>query len=104
MEGGAISIAGISSDHTDAATITPEAKPNSDFCNRTDISPRIKNTKAEPSIVPSNGIRRPIINVAISCNYLGCKDTKNYFSKPIEETKMRYPFIPITVAYDGFFL
>lgn len=21
-----------------------------------------------------------------------------------EETKMRYPFIPITVAYDGFFL
>ena len=60
-----ISIAGISSDHTDAATITPDAKPSNVFCNRTDISSRIKNTKAEPSIVPSSGISSPIINVVV---------------------------------------
>ena len=58
-----MSIAGISSDHTDAATITPDAKPNNDFCNRSDISFFIKNTKAEPSIEPSSGISNPIINV-----------------------------------------
>ncbi|MBQ7686660.1 MAG: hypothetical protein IJT28_05465, partial [Bacteroidaceae bacterium] len=61
----AISIEGISGDHTDAATITPDAKPSNVFCNRTDISPRIKNTKAEPSIVPSSGINSPIINVVV---------------------------------------
>ncbi len=60
-----ISIEGISSDHTDAATMTPDAKPNSDFCRRTDISPFMKNTKAEPSIVPSNGISSPMINVML---------------------------------------
>ena len=37
-----ISIAGMSNDHTDAATITPEAKPNSDSCTRADISSFIK--------------------------------------------------------------
>ena len=52
-------------DHTDAATITPDAKPNSDFCNRADISSFMKNTKAEPSIVPSSGINSPIINVVV---------------------------------------
>ena len=61
-------------DHTDAATITPDAKPSSDFCSRADISFRIKNTKAEPSIVPSSGINSPIINVVV----IVCKDTK-YF-------------------------
>ena len=60
-----IAIAGISSDHTDAATITPDAKPSNVFCNRTDISPFMKNTKAEPSIVPSNGISNPMINVVV---------------------------------------
>ena len=60
-----ISMAGISSDHTDAATITPEAKPSSAFCKRTDISPRMKNTKAEPSIVPSRGIRSPMMSVVV---------------------------------------
>ena len=62
----AISIDGISSDHTDAATITPDAKPNSDFCSLGDMSFFMKNTKAEPSIVPSSGIKRPMINVVIS--------------------------------------
>ena len=61
----AISIAGISSDHTDAATITPDAKPSNDFCNRAEISSFMKNTKAEPSIVPSSGISSPIINVVV---------------------------------------
>ena len=60
-----ISIAGISSDQTDAATITPEANPSNAFCNRADISSCIKNTKAEPSIVPSSGISSPIINVVV---------------------------------------
>ena len=62
-----ISIDGINSDHTDAATITPDAKPNNVFCSLADISPFMKNTKAEPSIVPSNGINRPIINIIIGC-------------------------------------
>lgn len=61
-----ISIAGMSNDHTDAATITPEAKPNNDFCSRMDISSFIKNTKAEPSIVPNSGIRSPMVIVIIS--------------------------------------
>ena len=60
-----ISIAGMSNDHTDAATITPEAKPNSDFCTRADISSFIKKTNAEPSIVPSSGISSPITNVVV---------------------------------------
>ena len=77
-----ISIAGMSNDHTDAATITPEAKPNNDFCSRTDISRFIIKTNAEPSIVPSSGSRSPTIIVSViavifyliiigSC----CKDT-----------------------------
>jgi hypothetical protein len=45
------------------ATITPEAKPNSDFCSRGDISSFIRNTKAEPNIVPNRGISNPIIIV-----------------------------------------
>ena len=61
-----ISMAGISNDHTEAATITPDAKPNSDFCNRADISFFIMNTNAEPIIVPNSGNRRPIINIVVS--------------------------------------
>ena len=60
-----ISIAGMSKDHTEAATITPEAKPNSDFCTRGDISAFIKKTKAEPSTVPNSGIRSPMIIVVV---------------------------------------
>jgi hypothetical protein len=68
-----ISIAGMSSDHTDAATITPDAKPSSDFCRRTDISLRIKKTKAEPSMVPSSGISSPMVKVVL----IGGKVTKS---------------------------
>ena len=53
-----ISMQGMSSDHTEAATMTPEAKPSSTFCSRGDISWRMKKTNAEPSIVPRKGTRR----------------------------------------------
>ena len=53
---------GKSSDHTEAATVTPEAKPNSPFCKRSGISPFMKNTMADPSMVPNNGINSPIIS------------------------------------------
>ncbi len=52
-----ISILGMSSDHIDAATITPDAKPSSGFCKRCDISPRMRNTNAAPIVVPRNGIK-----------------------------------------------
>jgi hypothetical protein len=66
-----MSIAGINSDHTDAATMTPEAKPSKNFCNNSDISSFIRKTNADPSIVPSNGINNPMINMVTIC----CKGT-----------------------------
>ena len=60
-----ISMAGMSSDHTEAATITPEANPSSAFCSLTGISPFIRNTKAEPSIVPSRGISNPVVSIVV---------------------------------------
>ena len=66
-----MSIAGISSDHTEAATITPEAKPNNVFCRRGDISSFMKNTKAEPSMVPSRGMNSPTVSgVIVVCKIL----------------------------------
>ena len=56
-----ISMAGMSSDHTEAATITPEAKPSSDFCKRGDMSFFMKKTNEAPNIVPNNGINSPIV-------------------------------------------
>jgi hypothetical protein len=53
-------MAGMSNDHTEAAIITPEAKPNSDFCNLGDMSFFMKKTKAAPSMVPNKGINKPI--------------------------------------------
>ena len=53
----------MSSDHTDAATITPEAKPSNVFCKRGDISSFIRKTKAAPSMVPINGMSNPITSV-----------------------------------------
>ena len=55
-----ISIAGIISDQTAAATITPEAKPSNVFWNNSGISFFIKNTKAEPRAVPKNGISKAV--------------------------------------------
>ena len=51
----------MSSDHTEAATITPEAKPNSDFRKRGDMSFFIKKTNEAPNIVPNNGINNPTV-------------------------------------------
>ena len=47
----AISMAGMSSDHTDAAIITPAAKPRNTFCMVWDISFLKKNTMPAPSTV-----------------------------------------------------
>ena len=55
----AISSEGISSDHTEAAIITPDAKPSSAFCSQDFICPFRKNTIAAPSVVPSMGISAP---------------------------------------------
>jgi hypothetical protein len=49
-------MAGISNDQTDAATITPEAKPSNDLRVRIGISFLNKNTKAAPKTVPAKGI------------------------------------------------
>lgn len=54
------------SDQTDAATITPDAKPSRIFCSMAGISLCIKNTNAEPSAVPRNGINNPISIAFIS--------------------------------------
>ena len=54
-----ISIAGMSNDQTDAATITPEAKPNSVFCTRGDKPSFMKKTNAAPSMVPKRGMSKP---------------------------------------------
>ena len=62
-----ISMAGINSDHTDAATITPDAKPSNNFCSRGDISSRMKKTNAAPSMVPQRGMSRPITSVIMPC-------------------------------------
>ena len=58
-------MAGMSNDQTAAATMTPEAKPSRVFCTRSDMSPFMKKTNAEPSMVPSNGMSRPIAMVLI---------------------------------------
>lgn len=54
------SIAGISRLQIDAATITPAAKPASERCTISLSDFFIKNTHAEPSVVPIKGISMPI--------------------------------------------
>jgi len=55
----AISIEGIKRDHTDAAIITPDAKPNKTFSIFLFILFFIKNTIPAPNVVPKNGIASP---------------------------------------------
>ena len=57
-----ISMAGISSDQTEAAIITPEANPRSSFSSLLFISCFMKNTMAEPKVVPKKGIKSTIIS------------------------------------------
>ena len=54
-----ISIAGKISDQIEAAIITPDAKPKSNFSINLFILFLIKNTIAEPRVVPANGINNP---------------------------------------------
>ena len=46
---------GMSSDHMDAAIITPAANPGRAFSTSGDILSFIRNTMAAPSVVPANG-------------------------------------------------
>lgn len=59
------------SDHIDAATITPEAKPNSVFSKRAGMDLRIRNTKADPIVVPRKGISMAIITPVMAGEYYG---------------------------------
>ena len=54
-----ISIAGINSDHTLAAIITPDANPNKNLSNSFFMFFFIKKTSAEPRVVPINGRSKP---------------------------------------------
>ena len=62
------SIDGMSSDHTDAATITPAEKPRSGFSSEGFIFCLKNSTHPAPSVVPINGISIPI-NVIVSPFY-----------------------------------
>ncbi len=55
------SMAGISKDHTEAAIMTPEAKPSKIFSSFRFIFPFKKNTMAAPKAVPKKGIDNTII-------------------------------------------
>ena len=54
----------------DAATITPTANPESAFLTLTFNSFFKKNTQAAPAVVPTNGIRRPVIIVLMFLPFL----------------------------------
>ena len=62
-------MAGIMSDHTEAATITPAANPRSAFCTREETLSRVRKTNAEPITVPAKGMRSiGRISITYSCN------------------------------------
>lgn len=58
------------SDQTEAAIMTPEAKPSSSFCTPGFTSPFKKNTKQEPNTVPRKGISIPTAVLRISFIWL----------------------------------
>ena len=60
------SIDGISSDQTDAATITPEAKPKNSVLSLPESSPLKKNTSAAPAVVATKMIQKPSAVIAIA--------------------------------------
>ena len=61
----AMSMDGMSSDHMDAAIMTPAANPSRAFSTSGDILSFIKKTMAAPSVVPANGINN-VMNSDIS--------------------------------------
>ena len=54
------SIEGIISDHTDAATITPAAKPSNALLSCDATLCRVNSTAEAPNTVPRNGIMRMV--------------------------------------------
>ena len=54
-----MSMAGIKSDQTEAATMTPEAKPRSAFWISGRIPFFMKYTQPAPAAVPANGMKIP---------------------------------------------
>jgi len=48
----------------------PEAKPSSAFCTLSGMSPFMKKTNAEPSIVPNNGMSKPMMIVVVMIAFL----------------------------------
>lgn len=73
---------GISSDHTEAATITPAAKPKNARCISLGMSFLNRNTVAEPSTVARKVNRVPMRASAtgdITAFLLVCKTHCNYF-------------------------
>lgn len=71
----ASSMAGISNDQTEAATMTPEAKPSSVFCNlKAALSPT-NNTDDAPNAVPRKGNVRIIIRYSIRLYYFAGGET-----------------------------
>lgn len=65
LPSGPLSMAGISSDHTDAATITPAAKPVSSLLSMSGILRRMENTQAAPKVVPARGRSNPKVSPSI---------------------------------------
>ena len=59
--GADISMAGIKSDHIEAATITPAAKPKRTLFIKGLILSFMKKTQADPKTVPITGIPNPAI-------------------------------------------
>jgi hypothetical protein len=57
------SMDGMSSDHIEAATITPDANPSNDFCKAADISFFIRKTSAEPVMVPIKGMNKIAMSI-----------------------------------------
>ena len=66
---------GMSSDHTDAATMTPEANPKNSVLSLPDISPLKKNTSAAPAVVAMKMIQKPstVIAVVVKSALLSCR-------------------------------
>lgn len=59
------SMDGMSSDQTDAATMTPEAKPKNSVLSLPESSPLKMNTSAAPAVVAMKMIQKPSTVIAV---------------------------------------
>ena len=66
---------GMSSDQTDAATITPEAKPKNSVLSLPESSPLKMNTSAAPAVVAMKMIQKTstVIAVVVKSALLSCR-------------------------------